>query len=84
MLYWVMPEAIIVLLQMAYTNTTQSNPASLSVTTLPIGPTLNVKSPNLASVCDGQSVSSNFSMLAVEVLAVVMYINIVLMESDYG
>jgi len=47
MLYWVMPEAIIVLLQMAILILLKATCFSVR-DDLPIGPTLNVKSPNLA------------------------------------
>ena len=35
--------------------------ASWTVSPLPVGPTLNVKTPNLATICEGQTVSATFT-----------------------
>ncbi len=39
----------------------QSNPATLAVFPQPVAPTLNTRTPNLAAVCDGQTVSATFN-----------------------
>ena len=67
----------------ASTGTSFVTLATWNVNPQPVGPTLNVKSPDLPTVCDGQSVSAIF-LQEVEEWGVLMDINAVLMVLEDG